>query len=70
MLSKLPPNNNEPEITFAFSGTATVRLVRNVPCPFCGRFFHASDFEVAFGAVSLICAGCHKDVLSITGAAS
>jgi hypothetical protein len=65
MLSKSP--NTTPEMTFAFSGDSTVRLARNVPCPFCGRFMHASDVEVVFGSVFVICAGCHADVLVITG---
>jgi hypothetical protein len=68
MLSK-PPNNNDPPSTFAFAGASTVRLARNVPCPHCGRFLHASDVEVTFGAVTIICNGCHADFLVITGRA-
>jgi hypothetical protein len=68
VLSK-SPNTVSPKMTFAFSGDSTVRLARNVPCPHCGRFFHASDAEVTFGSVTLICAGCHVDVLVITGRA-
>ena len=68
MLSKSP--NTTPEMTFAFSGDSTVRLARNVPCPHCGRFLHASDFEVTFSAVTIICAGCHNDIGSVVGARS
>jgi hypothetical protein len=56
-----------PKMTFAFAGSSTVRFARNVPCPFCGRHLHASDFDVTFGTVTLICQDCHADILEIVG---
>jgi hypothetical protein len=67
MLSKSPTTT--PATTFAFSGTSTVRLACNVPCPYCGRFVHASDVEVVPGGINVICGGgCHRDILTIAEA--
>ncbi len=70
MLSKSPNNTVSPDTTFAFAGDSTVRLARAVPCPFCRKYLHASDVEVTFGVVTVICSGCHNDILIITGARS
>jgi hypothetical protein len=64
MLSKSPCAS--PATTFAFAGNNTVRLACNVPCPYCGRFMHASDVEVVPGGINVICAGCRHDLLVIT----
>jgi hypothetical protein len=68
VLSKSPTAT--PNTTFAFSGTSTVRLARNVPCPHCGRHLHASDVEVVPGGINVVCAGCHRDLLIIAEATS
>jgi hypothetical protein len=63
-------NTKTSETTFAFSGNATVRLARNVACPYCDRFLHASDVEVVPGGINVICQRCHRDVLIIAEATS
>jgi hypothetical protein len=67
MLTKSPIP--QPGMTYARAGTSTVRLAANLRCPHCSRKLHATDVEVDFGDVQLICQGCHRDVLTI-GAAS
>lgn len=63
MLSKSPTTTSA--TSFAFSGTSTVRLACNMPCPYCGRFLHASDVEVVPGGINVICSGCHCDLLIV-----
>jgi hypothetical protein len=54
--------------TYARVGSHVVRLTVNMKCPHCTRPLQATDVEVDFGDVRLICAGCHKDVLTIEAA--
>jgi hypothetical protein len=70
MLNKSPPTTSTTTTSFAFSGDNAVRLACNVPCPYCGRFLHASDVEVVPGGINVICSGCHRDILTITEATS
>jgi hypothetical protein len=42
-----------------------VRLTNGLACPHCGRTLRASDAEIDDHAVFVICAGCHRDVLTI-----
>ena len=67
MLMKMGPPSTRPA-TFVFTGSYTVKLTVGLKCPHCSRQLHASDIELDFGDVKLICAGCHKDVLTIGSA--
>lgn len=70
MLTK-PPALTTPAMQFAFAGfNTTVRLAHNVACPHCGRFLRASDVEVDRGGVSLLCSGCHTEILLIDDGAA
>ena len=68
MLAK-SPTDTKPATTFVYAGRYAVRLAASLKCPHCTRPLHASDVEVDFGAVRIVCQGCHCDVL-IVGATS
>jgi hypothetical protein len=52
--------------TTAFpSPHVTVRLVGGVYCPHCRRELRAGDVAVFRGNDTLVCRGCHQDVLTI-----
>jgi hypothetical protein len=55
--------------TVYYTGNSVVRLVTKLRCPHCRRELKATDIDLDFGDVHLICRGCHRDVLVI-GAAS
>jgi hypothetical protein len=61
--------NTEPKSSFARTGKYEVRLAGRTACPHCAQLLHASDVTADFGEVTLICGGCHKDVLVIRSAA-
>jgi hypothetical protein len=68
MLMKSPAPQAATAMTFAYAGNYEVRLAASIKCPHCGRKLHATDIEADFGDVKLICAGCHRDVLTIGSA--
>jgi hypothetical protein len=59
--------NAEPKRSFARTGKYEVLLAGRATCPHCTRLLHASDVTADFGDVTLVCGGCHKDVLVIRG---
>jgi hypothetical protein len=64
MLSK-SPTTRCPTISFAWAGHCAVRLVGGLKCPHCARQLRATDVELDFGDVRLVCNGCFRDVLTI-----
>jgi hypothetical protein len=64
----LPNFVPERKRNFARVGKHEVLLADSTMCPHCSRFLRASDVIADFGDVSLVCGGCHKDVLVIRGA--
>jgi hypothetical protein len=56
---------NARAVTLAFSAGRCVRLARALPCPHCGRELQAYDVKIDGIEVTLICSGCHRDVLAI-----
>jgi|AmaraimetFIIA100_FD_contig_31_55782746_length_706_multi_8_in_0_out_0_2 hypothetical protein len=66
MLVKSP--TPQPAMTYARAGTCAVRLANNLRCPHCQRKLHATDVDLDFGDVRLICQGCYRDVLTIGSA--
>jgi hypothetical protein len=63
MLMKSP--TAQPVTTYARAGDHAVRLAANLRCPHCQRQLHATDIDADLGGVRIICAGCHRDVLTI-----
>jgi hypothetical protein len=61
-------NTPRSETTFARDGRCEIRLAVGTKCPHCGRQLHAHDVKTDFGNAKLVCAGCHRDVLTIGGA--
>jgi hypothetical protein len=67
----------EPKRSFARTGAYEVLLAGGTTCPHCSRLLRADDVVIVdvgdvsagFGDVSLVCGGCHNDVLIIRGAA-
>ena len=58
----------ESKPSVAFVGRYKIWLAGGTTCPQCGRRLHASDVEVDFGDVRLICGACHRNVLTIGSA--
>jgi hypothetical protein len=55
--------------SYAVSGHYEVRLTDGLKCPHCSRLLHAADVDICGqAAVRMICAGCHRDVLTIGSA--
>jgi hypothetical protein len=63
MLTKTAPER--PTTTYAVVDHTVVRMVVGLRCPRCRRPLQASDVVADSGAVTLICAGCHHDVLTV-----
>jgi hypothetical protein len=51
----------------AFPGGARVWLAGGLLCPHCRRQLSATDVAVDDGDVTLICAGCHRDLVTVWG---
>jgi hypothetical protein len=51
--------------TVAFPGGNRVWLAAGLRCSHCGRPLHAGDVAADFGDVTMICTGCHRDILTI-----
>jgi hypothetical protein len=51
--------------SYAIRGQYDVRLTNGLACLHCGRALRASDAEINDHAVLVICASCHRDVLTI-----
>jgi hypothetical protein len=66
---QLPNFVPEPKRSFARTGKYEVLLAGGTTCPHCSRLLRADDVVADFGDVSLVCGGCHKDVLVIRSAA-
>ena len=49
-------------ITTAHSGDRTIKLA---PCPYCERGLHAHDIEIIGDGIRSVCAGCHRDLLTV-----
>jgi hypothetical protein len=49
----------------AFPAGIRVWLTAGMLCPHCKRRLRAADVNAAFGDFTLICTGCHHDVLTI-----
>jgi hypothetical protein len=64
----LPNFVPEHKRSFARTDTYEVLLAGGAECPHCSRLLHASDVIADFGDVSLVCGGCHGDVLIIRSA--
>jgi len=58
----------KPKRSFARAGKYEVLLADGIACPHCTRLLRASDVILAGGEVSLICGGCHRDVLVVRSA--
>jgi hypothetical protein len=56
---------SQPTMTRAFSGACEAQLASKLRCPHCMRLLRATDIDVDFGDVRLICRGCHRDILMI-----
>ena len=51
-------------ITTAHSGDRTIKLAP-LFCPYCERGLHAHDIEIIGDDISIVCAGCHRDLLTV-----
>ena len=51
-------------ITTAHSGDRTIKLAP-LACPYCEHGLHAHDIEIIGDGIPIVCAGCHRDLLSV-----